>query len=151
MFKKLNWGHGVAIALASFIAFILFMILVFPDGQKNSDLVSKDYYEDELAYQQVIDAKKNAEQLDTHPEFKQTAEGIRLTFPAPIQPDGKKVDFVLYRTDDANLDIKKQEFLDGANSMLIPAKVLYKGSYTLKMMWQKEKKPFQLDYDVTWN
>lgn len=151
MFKKFNWGHGIVLALASFIGFILFMIFIFPSDQQNSELVSNNYYEDELNYQKVIDAKKNAATISEKPVYQQTSAGIKLTFPISQTPDGKKIDFQLYRTDDSNLDIKKQEILNAENSVTIPAKVLSKGSYTLKLHWLKNKTPYQLDYDVQWN
>ncbi len=150
MFKKFTWGHGVIVALGSFIAFILFMILIFPNGQQNSDLVSKSYYEDELAYQEVIDAKNNAGELTQKPTYNQTQGGIAIVFPISAIPDEKKVDFELFRTDDSNLDVKKQTVLDEANAILIPEKVISKGSYTLKIKWQKNKKTYQIDYDVLW-
>ena len=56
MFKNFNWGHGIILGLGSFIAFILFMIFIFPDGQQNAEMVSDDYYAEELNYQEVIDA-----------------------------------------------------------------------------------------------
>jgi hypothetical protein len=151
MFKKLNWGHGVAIALAAFICFIMFMIIIFPLGQQNSELVSNNYYEEELSYQEVIDAKRNAEKLPEKPVYQQLKDGIKITFPQSIKPDGKKIDFILYRTDDANLDVKKEALLDAANSILIPENVISKGSYTLKLKWQQNEKQYQLDYDILWN
>ncbi|UOE40897.1 FixH family protein [Chryseobacterium suipulveris] len=150
MLKKFNWGHGVILALGSFIAFIMFMVLVFPNGQQNSELVSQSYYEDELQYQQVIDAKNNAEKLTEKPSYQQSTEGIKITFPATETVDNKAVHFELFRTDDANLDVKKELTLDNQNAILIPSKVLVKGSYTLKVKWQKDKKHYQVDYDVLW-
>ena len=150
MLKKIHCGHGVAIALGSFIAFILFMIFIFPNGKQNSELVSQNYYEDELAYQKVIDAKKNADQLSEKPQYQQNKEGIRITFPSNASIDQKLVSFELYRTDDANLDVKKEISVDAQNALLIPAKVLTKGSYTLKLKWKSNKKPYQLDYDILW-
>lgn len=150
MLKKIHWGHGVAIALGSFIAFILFMIFIFPNGKQNSELVSQNYYEDELAYQKVIDAKKNADQLSEKPQYQQNKEGIRITFPSNASIDQNLVSFELYRTDDANLDVKKEISVDAQNALLIPAKVLTKGSYTLKLKWKSNKKPYQLDYDILW-
>lgn len=151
MFKKFTWGHGVAVALGSFIAFILFMIFIFSNGQQNSELVSDNYYEDELVYQQVIDAKKNAEQLIEKPTFKQIPAGIKILFPTAVLPETRKVDFELFRTDDANLDVKKELALDASNTLLIPKQVISKGSYTLKIKWLQNKKPYQVDYDVLWN
>ncbi|KIA84468.1 FixH protein [Kaistella solincola] len=151
MFKKFSWGHGIVVALASFIAFILFMILIFPEGQQNSELVSDDYYQDELSYQTVIDSKKNADLLAEKPSFQQSPAGIKILFPETLTPENGKVNFELYRTDDSNLDVKKELSLDAAHAILIPAKVISKGSYTLKIKWQQDKKPYQVDYDVLWN
>lgn len=150
MFKKFTWGHGIALALGSFIAFILFMILIFPNGQQGAELVTDHYYSEELQYQDVIDAKKNADLLPEKPAFAQHAQGITITFPKSIHPDQSKIDFDMFRTNDANLDVKKSMGLDGKSSFEIPAKVLAAGSYTLKLKWKANKKPYQLDYDVQW-
>ena len=83
MLKKFTWGHGVVLMLGSFIAFILFMIIVFPNGQQNAELVSDDYYADELQYQQVIDAKNNADQLTEKPIYQQNDSGISISCLCP--------------------------------------------------------------------
>lgn len=150
MLKKLSWGHGVIIALGSFIIFILFMILIFPLGKQNAEMISDNYYEEELAYQDVIDAKNNASRLEVTPIFTQDTKGIKLHFPSERRVENKEVSFILFRTDDSNLDIHKTERLDGTNSMLIPANVLKPGSYTLKTKWKENNQSYQIDYDVIW-
>lgn len=151
MLKKFTWGHGVILALGSFIIFILFMVFIFPNGQKNSELVSENYYEDELIYQQVIDGKNNAANLPEKPQYQQLASGIKIEFPQSIQPDNRTIKFELFRTEDANLDVKKELTLDSQNSFTIPHQVISKGSYTLKLKWSHNKKPYQVDYDILWN
>ena len=150
MFKKFDWGHGVALALGLFIAFILFMVFGFTHGQQNSELVSDDYYGDELVYQEVIDAKNNADNLAEIPKYQELAQGMKISFPGEIAPEDKHVKFELFRTDDANLDVKKEVDLDANNEILIPKQVISKGSYTLKIKWSQNKKPYQVDYDVLW-
>ena len=150
MFKKFNWGHGVVVALALFMGFILFMVFVFPNGKQNSEMVSDNYYEDELHFQKVIDSKKNAEQLEEKPIYSETNEGIKITFPDNIIPDGKKIDFSLFRTDDKNLDVNKTLNLSNNSDFIIPKEILVKGSYTLKVKWEIDKKGYQIDYDVLW-
>lgn len=150
MFKNFNWGHGVIIGLGSFIAFILFMIFIFPNGQQNADMVSEDYYSDELNYQEVIDAKKNAGLLKDSLQYQQLANGIKINFPESITPESGKVHFDMYRTNDSNLDVKKDLNLDAQKSFLVPKQVLSPGSYTLKVKWTQNKKPYQIDYDVQW-
>ncbi len=148
--KKFTWGHGVIVALGLFIGFILFMIFVFPSGQQNSELITDNYYEEELNYQKVIDAKNSADQLTEKPVFEQIPEGLKISFPKDYNNENSKFNFDLFRTDDQRLDIKKEFQLTSDNSFTIPAKVLAKGNYTLKIHWTKDNKNYQRDYDVVW-
>ena len=148
--KNFTWGHGIFLALASFIIFILSMIFLFPNGQKNSEMVTDKYYEEELLYQSVIDAKKRADELKDKPVYSQTADGIKLTLPKDVNNDNTVVSFVLNRSDDQNLDVKKTVKLDANQSFIIPATVLKHGNYTLRLHWIKDKIDYRLDYDVIW-
>lgn len=148
---KFTWGHGVVVALAAFISFILYLIFIFPIGQQNSELVSDNYYEDEMMYQNVIEAKHNAEKLTAIPQYIQDKEQIKIVFPAEFNSSNTKVNINLYRTDDKRLDIKKEVNLDSNNSFSIPRKVLVPGGYTLKLHWTKGQKSYQVDYDLVWN
>ncbi|REC52362.1 MULTISPECIES: FixH family protein [Chryseobacterium] len=148
--KNFNWGHGVIIALASFMIFILSMMFLFPNGQKNSEMVTDNYYEEELKYQDVIDAKKRADELKEKPVYSQSPAGIRITFPKDYNNSNTSVKFVLNRTDDQNLDVHKTVQLDANQSFLIPAQVLKLGNYTLRLSWTKDKTDYRMDYDVIW-
>ncbi|WP_312767125.1 FixH family protein [Epilithonimonas sp.] len=147
--KNLNWGHGLMIALGCFILFILFLIFIFPMGKQNAEMISNNYYEEELHYQDIIDAKENAAKLEKVPVYNATSEGMLISFPETIKVDENKVNFVLFRTDDSNLDVRKEVGLQH-NVFLIPKKVISKGSYTLKLKWTENKKPYQVDYDILW-
>ncbi len=140
----------MVIALLAFIIFILSMLFLFPNGQKNSEMVTDNYYEEELKYQDVIDAKERGDQLQEKPVYSQDKNGIRITFPKDYNNSNATVKFVLNRTDDQNLDIYKSVQLDANKSFLIPAQVLTVGNYTLRLSWAKDKKDYRLDYDVIW-
>lgn len=147
---KITWGHGVVIALGAFIIFILGMIFLFPIGKQNSELISDNYYEDELHYQEVIDAKNLANTLVEKPKIALLKDGITVVLPEDINNTNSKFNFYLFRTDDKNLDIKKDFVLNQNNALTIPNTVLVKGSYTLKLQWVKEAKKHQIDYDIKW-
>lgn len=140
----------MVIALGAFIIFILSMLFLFPNGQKNSEMVTDNYYEEELKYQDVIDAKKRADELQEKPVYSQNSEGIRITFPQDYNNSNTTVKFVMNRTDDQNLDVHKSVQLDSRKSFLIPAQVLKMGNYTLRLSWTKDKTDYRLDYDVIW-
>lgn len=58
---KLNWGYKILIVYGLFVVGMLF--LVFKSNQQKFDLVQKDYYADELKYQEVIDASQKAKDI----------------------------------------------------------------------------------------
>ncbi|OYZ47929.1 MAG: hypothetical protein B7Y19_07425, partial [Sphingobacteriales bacterium 24-40-4] len=59
----MNWGNKLVVV---FVAFALFMgYMVYRALSTKYDLVSKDYYKDELRYQERIDGVKNAVALDS--------------------------------------------------------------------------------------
>ena len=50
---KINWGTGLVIGMVLFIAFIMFMVITMMTDKKYShDLVTEDYYQKEIVYQQ---------------------------------------------------------------------------------------------------
>nr|MDA3928246.1 FixH family protein [Prolixibacteraceae bacterium] len=59
--KKLNWGHGIFIAIAVMI-FSLLTLVFFTVNQK-IELVTEDYYPKELKYQEEIQKQKQTQQL----------------------------------------------------------------------------------------
>ena len=150
MLKKFTWGHGIIVALGSFMIFILSLIMYFTSTWKNSELITDNYYEEELAYQNVINAKNKALKLKELPVYQQNASGIHIIFPSEINNQNSKFKIDLHRAEDQKLDIIREIELTGQNSIFIPAKVLVKGNYVLRVMWKKDNEDYQLDYDVIW-
>ncbi|MBW8358553.1 MAG: FixH family protein [Weeksellaceae bacterium] len=150
MLKKFTWGHGIVLALGTFIIFILSMIFYFTSTWKNSELITDDYYEEELAYQDVIDAKNLANQLPEKPKYVQNETGIRIFFPADINNSNSKFRIDLHRAEDQKLDVIREMTLDSQNSIFIPAAILAKGNYVLRVHWEMDAKQYQIDYDLVW-
>jgi len=150
MLKNFTWGHGIVVALGSFMIFILSLIWYFTSTWKNSELITDNYYEEELAYQNVIDAKNKAINLKELPVYQQNESGISVTFPSEINNSNSKFRIDLHRAEDQKLDIIREMKLDQRNSIFIPAKVLAKGNYVLRVMWKKDNEEYQLDYDLIW-
>ncbi len=150
MFKNFTWGHGVAVALGAFIIFILSLIFLFTRNWKNSELITENYYEEELLYQNVIDAKANADNLSEKPKYQQDSSGIKVIFPADYNNSNTQFRIDLHRAEDKNLDVVRDIDLDGSNAIFIPAKVLVKGNYVLRTYWTKDSKNYQIDYNLVW-
>lgn len=145
-----NWGHGLLVALGGFMVFILSLIFYFTNTMQNSELITDNYYQEEMTYQKVIDATKRAETLSQKPNVNVQRDGLKISFPQDINNTNAKFNFYLYRTDDKNLDVKKDFQLEQDNTYLIPKEVLVHGSYILKLMWQKQNENYQINYDILW-
>jgi hypothetical protein len=59
---KLNWGHKIIITFGFF--FLLMGTLIYKSINTDFQLVAPNYYEQEIAYQQRIDAIKRAENIN---------------------------------------------------------------------------------------
>lgn len=148
--KKFTWAHGIIVAMLAFVIFILGMIFYFTQNWQNAEMVSDNYYEEELNYQQIIDAKNRADALPEQPRYEQTSQGVKLLFPKSFSNANATYHFDLYRTDDKNLDIKKDFQLEADNTFTIPNEVLVPGHYTLKLHWKQGGQDYQKDYDILW-
>ena len=55
---KFNWGTGIVLAFIGFISFIMYFIITMNvDDKYNHDLVSEDYYADELKFPEAFNYK----------------------------------------------------------------------------------------------
>lgn len=72
----MNWGYRLLILYASFVIMILF--LVFKANQTEFDLVSDKYYQDEMAFQQTIDARNS--KIFTERQINFEVSGTALNF-----------------------------------------------------------------------
>ena len=129
----MSWGNKLVGVFIVFIALI--GTLVYKSINSSFDLVSKDYYKDELRYQETIDAQKSAAQFSAI-EVAQNNEAVTIQFPEEIKD--KKVDGEIwfYSNADASKDIKFKIEVDKNGLMQIAKSQLIKTKYTVKINWQ---------------
>ena len=102
---KLNWGTGIVIAFIAFIGFIMYFVINMNTNDKyDHDLVTEDYYAQELIYQQEIDAEKNLQLLSQEIKGRKTNEGWLLEFPQEIESEKIEGTVFLYRPSNEHLD-----------------------------------------------
>ncbi|HWH64169.1 MAG TPA: FixH family protein, partial [Ginsengibacter sp.] len=99
----MNWGYKI---LAVYIVFVLgIMFLAFKSSNQKVDLVTTDYYDKELVYQEKIDAITRVTGLSKKIEYKIKDDKLIITFPKDFA--GKKIEgkAVLYCPSDEDKDI----------------------------------------------
>ena len=139
---KINWGTGIVLAFVAFISFILyFVVRMSTDDSANHDLVTEDYYKQELAYQKEIDASKTAAEKNAKLTVTKVTEGLRITF--PDQYDYKKIQGLvsLYRPSNKHLDLDFPLSLSNTH-LLIPDSRLVGGRWDITIKWSYEGNTF---------
>lgn len=147
---KINWGTGVIVAFIGFISFIMYFIITMNTNSKyDHDLVSEDYYAEELIYQGDINKLKNANTLSANVSYKKTEAGLIIVFPKHI--DTKKITgkVFLYRPSNKQLDFDTTISLSNSN-LLIPDKRLVDGRWNIKVDWQYDGKSYLFKESITY-
>jgi len=128
---KLNWGHYVVIGFMGFVVLILFM--VYRSYQLKNELVSEDYYAQEIAFQDVIDKKTNASKLKENIIWEKTDNG--LLFRYPDLGTEIKGEIYIFRPSDKSLDAHFEISVNKDHQQFIEMKNMTKGKYIIKIDW----------------
>ncbi|MFY0689223.1 MAG: FixH family protein [Cyclobacteriaceae bacterium] len=136
---KLNWGHYITIALLLFFAFIMYMVI--GSFNQNIDLVSDDYYKQEIAYEDRIQQIKNQQEAKLSISAKASETGITINYPI-ANAQGK---IQLYRPSEAKED---KFYKISGNEQFIAKKDLSKGRYILKIEWGDGVESYYQEIDL---
>lgn len=121
----MSWGRGIAIALTSFVIFIATLVTIIL--RQKVDLVSEDYYLNEIAYQDEIDAKLKGNQIEKY-TIKLENDFYIVNFPVQKEMDSITVRFI--RPNDERMDQFYKVKMD--SPLIIPQEVLVKGRYQVE-------------------
>ena len=132
---KLSWGYKIMFVYITFVAGMSF--LIYKASTQEFDLVTKDYYEQELKYQQVIDQSANASKLSMPVNIEKKEAELKISFPDEMKNKKKLVDFYLYYAADANKDFRRSFELN-ENELAQALPVGMTGMYELKLTWETE-------------
>ena len=80
---RINWGTKLTIVFIIFAGSMSYM--VYQCIKTPVDLVSAEYYKEEIAYQQVIDGNTNANSLTTKVELQQSGNSIIVHLPEQLK------------------------------------------------------------------
>ena len=147
---KFNWGTGIILAFIGFISFIMYFIISMNTNDKyDHDLVSEDYYEQELEYQNDINKEENSKTLVQNISWKKTDEGILIMFPETLEVKKITGNVFLYRPSNKKFDFETTISLSNHN-LLIPDKRLLDGRWNIKIYWQYNGKSYLYKKEIVY-
>ena len=140
---KFTWGTGILLTIIIFVSFFIsFMIFSFT---KDVNLVTKDYFPDEIAYDIKIQKIQNTNALKEKISFNLNNNVLKIEFPSFIDNQKEISGTILfYYIKSARKDIIYPVNINTDNSQFIDMQWLEIGRYTVKADWAyKDKSYFQ--------
>jgi len=136
----LNWGNKLLLVFAAFG--IMMSYLVYRCMHTSYDLVSKDYYKEELTYQQVIDDAGRAGKLSQAIQMEQWKDNIQVCFPPEMKQTVISGTIYFYCAANAARDKKVSINTNVLAIQNISRRALLPGPYTVKINWESNSKQY---------
>lgn len=143
----MNWGNKL---LTTFIVFGVGMsYLAYRALNTNFELVEKDYYNQELKYQQIIDGGSRANALSSPVKIEQKESGIILQLPAEMTNKQITGNIWFYCAYDQRKDKKFELKLNNEGIQLFNIESVSPGNYTVKISWVEGNKNYYSEEKLT--
>ena len=147
---KINWGTGLAIGLVLFIGFIMyFVIRISTEKKYDYDLVTEDYYQNEMVFQEELDAIGNSKALPQNITGQKTAKGWVLTFPDNLDYPQIEGELLLYRPSNKQLDFQLPLKLTGP-TLVVPDERLVPGRWNTIVKWHYKGKDYLYKNEIVY-
>jgi hypothetical protein len=138
---KLNFGNWIVVAFILFASFIGTLVTVCV--REDVDLVSKDYYQQELVYQDQIQRLNNTSDLKERPEFKIADQRLVVTYDQWDNID--KGELKLFCPSNPKMDRNFPLVRSGDPVQSFEVENLQKGMYRARLTWEMGGKEFYIE------
>ncbi len=127
----MSWGTKIALLYIGFVLMIGFMVV--KSNRETVDLVSADYYAQELKFQDKIDGQNNMNSLAGKIEFEAKDKSASIQFPKEFI--GKKLSgkILFYRPSDATLDISSEIGMNDLGNQVVRNENFKRGLYQMQI------------------
>lgn len=143
----MNWGQKLLLVFVLFAAGMSY--LVYRCMHVNTDLVTKEYYKDELRYQDVIDGTRTANALSEKVLLVQQSEVITVQLPGEMKNEKVTGNIWFYCAADAKKDRHIPMVTNSEARQHISKELLLPGRYTVKFDWSSNNKHYYSEQTFT--
>jgi hypothetical protein len=136
--NNMNPGKWIVVVFILFAAFIGTLVTVCM--REDISLVAKDYYNQELAYQDQISRINNAAALPNKPQITVTRDFIRVEFDSLSFVERGKID--LFCPSDSRMDRNFEITIRDDQAFTYALSGLKSGMYRVKLSWSMDNKDY---------
>lgn len=141
----MNWGNRLILVFIAFAG--LMATLVYKAVNTRFELVNKEYYLDELRYQDKIDGRVNAASIGAV-NVTETKKELVLQLPKEMQGQEIKGEAWFYCKTAAAKDFRLSFAPDTEGKQIIEKKNLLADKYLLKLSWEAADKKYYLEKEI---
>ncbi|HED09871.1 MAG TPA: hypothetical protein ENJ10_04230 [Caldithrix abyssi] len=140
-----KWPYGIAIFYGFFVLALL-GAWYFSTFHK-PDLVTSNYYEKSIRYQEKIDQVENALRLESEPKLVYNKDEGRFYIELPASFAGKPVSGILrfFRPSDSKLDFSVELKVDNSLKQVVDLPGIYQGKWKLQFSWDDGENKYFLE------
>lgn len=142
---NIGWGTRIAVLYGGFV--IMMVTLVTLSIKQDFSLVSDEYYKEELAYQNTIDASRNSSALSEPATVSAYTKEVVVRFPQEFAGNSVAGTVHFYSPVATALD-RKFDILLSNNSMHIDRQQLAGSRYVVKLSWKANDKTYYQETDL---
>ncbi len=145
---RFTWGHAaIAIPVTIVVVFTSVLIRSMADD-KNTELVTEDYYAQEIQFQDQIDQTKNALELNAQLNWTKVGANWRLDLNGDFESIDAEGEVYFYRPSNSKLDVTIPLDLDDVGQQMISANNFERGKYQVQVKWNIDGKECYLEKNI---
>lgn len=128
-----RWARGLVAAFGVFVAGVCVMVVT--SVTTNIDLVTDDYYQKGLRYEERIQTLQRTQALVEQVGMHAGKDVVELSFPRHFSPAMVNGEIAVYRASDQRLDVAVPVRLDSTGQQRILTGGLKRGLWKVKISW----------------
>ncbi|GAB3986573.1 hypothetical protein GCM10028807_04290 [Spirosoma daeguense] len=133
----MNWGKAIMLVFVLFMSFI--GTLVYRMTRQHVDLVSDNYYQNEIDFQKHIDRVNNARHNSSATmTYHSDQQQVVVALPSNL----RKGEITFYRPGDRSQDFRVAIPLNHPNRQVISTQSLAKGNWRIQFSWSDGQREY---------
>lgn len=141
----MNWGKWIIVAFVLFATFI--GVLVTVCVRQDVNLVSKEYYKEELVYQAQLERIQNANALSEKPTLNvRTDRTLEIKLPQDSKVDGGEV--IIFSPSNPKQDARFKIKSSTGGDLQFDLSDMKAGHYKAKITWRVGSKEFYIEDSI---
>lgn len=145
---KFNWGTGIVVGMIIFMGFIITLSTKMIGSKV--DLVTKDYYEQGIEFEEHLDQVKAANALSqpVTVNVDYSTSQVQITLPTEFSNQAVEGTVLFFRPSEKNKDFSVSLKSDSNLKQNVSLEKLDKGIWWIKLQWKANGKDYYYEEEV---